>query len=148
MRAVVYSQFLEQQKFANKAVKSLGLKTYCFNGSKTADQRDRFIREFQSLEASDPAVFLVTIKAGSVGITLTAASHVFLLEPCIGPASEVQAAGRIHRLGQTKLVVVTKYVFEDSCESKIIELHERIQRGEIEFTTGHLSGDAVCILGE
>ncbi len=146
MRAVVYSQFLEQHRFAHEAVKSLGLKTYCFNGSKTACQRDKYIREFQSLETAGPAVFLVTLKAGSVGITLTAASHVFLLEPCIDPAAEVQAAGRIHRLGQTKRVGVTKYVFEDSCESNILKLHDKIHNGEIEYTSGMLSANALAIL--
>jgi len=147
MRAVVYSQFLEQHKFAHQAVKALGLQTYCFDGSKTADQRDKYIRDFQTLETAGPAVFLVTLKAGSVGITLTAASHVFLLEPCIDPGAEVQAAGRIHRLGQTKRVGVTKYFFENSCESNILQLHEKVQSGELEYTSGMLSRAALRVLG-
>jgi superfamily II DNA/RNA helicase len=145
MRAVVYSQFLEQLEFAHEAVKSLGLKTYVINGSKTADQRDKAIREFQSLATAGPAVLLVTLKAGSVGITLHAASHVFLLEPFIDPATEVQAAGRIHRLGQTKRVGVTKYVFEDSCEANVLKLHEKVHAGELEYTSGILSRDALLV---
>ena len=146
MRAVVYSHFIEQQRFAHEAAKSLGLKTHVVNGSKTADQRDKAIRKFQSLAASGPAVFLVTLKAGSAGVTLHAASHVFLLEPCIDPGTEVQAAGRIHRLGQTKQVGVTKYVFDDSCESNILKLHEKIHNGELEYTSGILSRDALEML--
>ena len=90
MRAVVYTQFLEQQKYTKKAIQSMGIQTYTFNGSLQPQKRDRYIRAFQSLEEPGPAVFLVTIKAGSVGITLTAASHVFLLEPCIDPATCVE----------------------------------------------------------
>ena len=87
MRVVVFSQFLEQQRYAKKAVQSMGIKTYNFNGSLEPHIRDKYIREFQSLETPGPAVFLATIKTGSVGITITGASHVFLLEPCIDPAT-------------------------------------------------------------
>jgi hypothetical protein len=97
------------------------------------------------------------------------------MEPCIDPAQEVQAselflvafviascppihsvshnlllpfgtAGRIHRLGQTKQVGVTKYVFEDSCESKVLELHAKIERNEVEYTSGSLSREALKTL--
>jgi len=146
MRAVVYSHASHQYEFACQAVESLGIETYCFDGSKSAETRDRYIREFQSLEATDPAVFLITIKAGSVGITLTAASHVYLLEPCIDPATEVQAAGRIHRLGQTKPVGVTKYVYQNTCESDILKLHEKFESGELELSSRMLSGPALKIL--
>ena len=60
--------------------------------------------------------------------------------------SEYQAAGRIHRLGQTKPVGVTKYVFEDSCESRIVALHERIAQGDLRYTTGMLSPAALEVL--
>ena len=146
MRVVVFTGFSQQQRFAKKAIDSLGLKTYSLNSSNEPKVRDRYIREFQSLETQGPAVFLVTIRSGSVGITLTAASHVILLEPCIDPSYEVQAAGRIHRLGQTRQVGVTKYVFRDSCESNIVKLHEKVENGEISFSTGILSRQAVDVL--
>ena len=143
MRAVVFTQLREQHRFICKAIKSMGLKTYRFDGSTSSEYRDRAIRAFQDVTTSnEPAVFVITMKAGSVGITLTAASHVFLMEPCIDPAQEIQAAGRIHRLGQTKQVGVTKYYFDDTCESQILKLHEKIQAGEITYTAGVLNHSA------
>jgi SNF2 family DNA or RNA helicase len=68
-----------------------------------------------------------------VGVTLTAATHVFLLEPCVLPSTEVQAAGRIHRLGQTKPVAVTKFIYKNSCESSIMDLHNEIKQGDEEY---------------
>lgn len=74
MRVVVYSQFSEQLTYAKRAVQSMGVKLYNFNGTLAPDVCDQYIREFQSLDGAGPAVFLVTIKSGSVGITLNAAS--------------------------------------------------------------------------
>ena len=68
-----------------------------------------------------------------MGITLTAASRVFLMEPSLDPAQEVQAAGRIHRLGQTRDVFITRYAFKDSIEEAVIELHGKIKSGEIKL---------------
>ena len=74
-------------------------------------------------------VFVITIKAGAMGITLTAASAVFLMEPAIDPALEIQAAGRIHRLGQTKNVLVHRMVVKDTIEEQIVEAHEKLRSG-------------------
>jgi SNF2 family DNA or RNA helicase len=115
--------------------------------------------KFQSLDLAEPAVFLITLEAGSVGMTLTvrtihcfrgeildpvlslfldkAASHVFLLE---------QAAGRIQRLGQKRPVGASKYVFENSCESRILKVHEKLQSGELEYTSDMLSSSAITVL--
>jgi len=65
---------------------------------------------------------------------LTAASHVFLMEPCINSSEEVQAAGRINRLGQKKEIEVTKFAYKDSIESNIVALHKKITSGELQFT--------------
>jgi len=54
-----------------------------------------------------------------VGITLTAANRIFLMEPCIDPAQEIQAAGRIHRLGQTKDCFIKRFAFKDSIEEAV-----------------------------
>ena len=68
-----------------------------FTGSTSASKRDSEIRTFQNTSNGRPAVFVITLKSGNVGITLTAASRVYLLEPALDPAVEVQAAGRIRR---------------------------------------------------
>ena len=86
--------------------------------------------------------------AGAVGITLTAASRVYLMEPCIDPATEVQAAGRIHRLGQTKDVLIKRFAFRDSLDENIIKLHERMRRAatDVVVTDGCIPGLGVRIL--
>ena len=75
-------------------------------------QRAKAIAAFQT----DPptTVFLLTMRSGAVGINLTSANYVFLLEPCINPALEQQAIGRAWRMGQTRPVVV-KWMFVAGC---------------------------------
>jgi SNF2 family DNA or RNA helicase len=141
MRAVIFTQFREQQKCLQVVLQALKLKVYLFHGGTPVAKREKNIREFQSQQHEGPAVFLITFRAGSVGITLTAASHVFLMEPCIDPATEVQAAGRIHRLGQKKAVGVTKYVYDGTVESHIVKLHDEIeQKGNDDLIDGNKLG--------
>ena len=103
-----------------------------FRGGDDSKKRDKSIRQFQEGLTGGPAtVFVVTMKAGAVGITLTAATRCYLLQPCLDPASELQAAGRIHRLGQTKGVLVKRFAFRDSLDEKIIALHGKVERREI-----------------
>ena len=80
------------------------------------------------------------------GITLTAASAVYLIEPSLDPSAEVQAAGRIHRLGQTKAVQVKKLVFRNCIESNIVDLHKEIAAGRITVSDGFFPPEAVKIL--
>lgn len=64
-------------------------------------------------------------RAGAVGINLTQANHVFLMEPCLNPALEAQAIGRVHRLGQKRAVEVVRLVMKDSVESRLLTLLEK-----------------------
>ena len=68
------------------------------------------------------------------------------MEPCINISDEVQAAGRIHRLGQTKPVTVTKFAYADSFESNTVELHQQVASGTIQFTAKAIGNDALKIL--
>jgi superfamily II DNA or RNA helicase len=90
--------------------------------------RDRaaIVREFQ--DASGPPVLLVSLKAGGTGINLTAADHVFLLDPWWNPAVEEQAADRAHRFGQERPVMVYRMVTKDTVEERILRLQESKRR--------------------
>ena len=98
VRVVVFTQLRSMCHLVAQMVKQIGnCKLYSFGGETPANIRSNAIREFQSTQQGGSAVFVITTGTGSVGITLTAASHVFLMEPSINPSDEVQAAGRIHR---------------------------------------------------
>jgi len=87
--------------------------------------RDRaaVVSHFQSQDG--PPVLLISLKAGGTGLNLTAADHVFLLDPWWNPAVEDQAADRAHRIGQDRPVLVFRLVAKDTVEERIVELGER-----------------------
>ena len=122
-----------------------------FKGGDSATKRDESIRKFQSSldnrSKAKPTVFVVTTKAGAVGVTLTAASRVYMMEPALDPAAEAQAAGRVHRLGQTKDVLIKRFAFKQSLDAQIIALHEEIKKGNIKVVDGMLPDEAMLILG-
>ena len=88
----------------------------------TAD-REAVIRRFQTDERVQ--VFLISLKAGGVGINLTSADYVFILDPWWNPSAENQAVDRAHRIGQTKNVFVYKFVTAGTLEEKIIALQNK-----------------------
>ena len=73
-------------------------------------------------------VFLISLKAGGVGLNLTEADYVFILDPWWNPASEIQALSRAHRIGQEKRVFVSRYISQETIEEKILRLQERKSR--------------------
>jgi non-specific serine/threonine protein kinase len=147
MRVVVYTQYKAIQDACIPKLEQLGFAVYHFNGSTSAKKRDDMIRNFQNQLDGKPAVFVITLRSGSVGITLTSATRVYLMEPCLDPAAEIQAAGRIHRLGQDRPVEVKKYVFRYSVEANIVTLHQEIAAGRISLRDGSfLPPEAMKIL--
>jgi SNF2 family DNA or RNA helicase len=97
--------------------------------------RDAVVEAFQDPEG--PPVLLASLKAGGTGLNLTAADHVFILDPWYNPAAEEQAADRAHRIGQTHPVMVYRLVAKDTVEEGIIGLQERkrqLARGALEGT--------------
>ena len=85
-------------------------------------KREDVIASFRSGERP---VFLVSLKAGGFGLTLTEADYVFLLDPWWNPATETQAIDRTHRIGQDKHVMVYRLVSADTIEEKVVALQER-----------------------
>jgi SNF2 family DNA or RNA helicase len=88
--------------------------------------REKIVDSFQN----DPEnkIFLISLKAGGVGLNLTAADYVFILDPWWNPASEMQALNRAHRIGQDKSVFVYRYITSNSIEEKIVRLQEKKSR--------------------
>ena len=70
-------------------------------------------------------------QVGNLGMTLTAATRVYLMEPCLDPQMELQAAGRIHRLGQTKEILIKCFCYRNSIDSAVLEVHKKILTGEV-----------------
>ena len=113
-----------------------------FNAKTAPQQRHRLIQQFQDPARLGARVFVVTYATAAVGITLTAANRIFLMEPCIDPGQEVQAAGRIHRLGQEKDCFIKRYAFRDSIEEAVVALHEKIKAKEIAVVDGRVDQSA------
>jgi SNF2 family DNA or RNA helicase len=99
---------------------SLGIKYRYLDGSTPSRLREEEITAFQSGQGD---VFLISLKAGGMGINLTAADYVIHLDPWWNPAVEDQAADRAHRIGQDHPVTIYRLVTEDTVEEKIIQLH-------------------------
>ncbi|MDY0342338.1 MAG: SNF2-related protein [Lentimicrobium sp.] len=86
-------------------------------------KREQEINKFR--KNNKKRIFLISLKAGGVGLNLTEASYVFLLDPWWNPAAEMQAVARVHRMGQNEKVFVYRFVSKDSVEEKIIALQQR-----------------------
>ena len=87
--------------------------------------REEVVECFRSGEAQ---VFLISLKAGGSGLTLTEADYVYVMDPWWNPAAEEQAIDRAHRIGQTKKVNVYRLVATDTIEAKVVELQDRKRR--------------------
>jgi len=101
-------------------LEATGVRTAYMDGS-TPD-RQKVIDAFR---AGGADVFLISLKAGGFGLTLTEADYVFLLDPWWNPAAENQAVDRAHRIGQTRAVNVYRMVSADTIEEKVVALQQR-----------------------
>ena len=120
-KALVFSQFTSMLAIVRARLDAEGC-TYEYLDGKTRDRQARVTR-FQS-DAGCP-LFLVSLKAGGVGLNLTAAEYVFLLDPWWNPAVEAQAVDRTHRIGQTRPVFAYRLVARDTVEEKVIALQQQ-----------------------
>ncbi|NJN77882.1 MAG: SWF/SNF helicase family protein [Saprospiraceae bacterium] len=84
------------------------------------------VKDFE--ENPNTQLFLISLKAGGTGLNLTAADYVFLTDPWWNPAIEKQAIARAHRIGQTKNVMVTRFITKDTIEEKILLLQQQKQQ--------------------
>lgn len=123
-KALIFSQFVQMLYIIRDEMDKMGL-TYTYLDGRTRKRQER-VDAFQN----DPNLtfFLISLKAGGVGLNLTAADYVIHIDPWWNPAVEMQASDRSHRIGQDKPVLVYKLIVKDSVEEKILELQERKQK--------------------
>ncbi|MEM7199621.1 MAG: DEAD/DEAH box helicase [Planctomycetota bacterium] len=150
-KAVVFSQFTGLLDLVAARLSDLGIPYEALDG-RTKDRRapvERFLR------GAGGAVFLVSLKAGGVGLNLTAADYVFLLDPWWNPAAEAQAIDRCHRIGQQRPVFATRLICADTVEEKVLALQQdkrEVAAAVIPRDDGvlrHLSqAELVMLLGE
>jgi len=119
-KSLVFSQFTSFLAIVQAQLDKEGI-AYEYLDGKTVD-RESCVRRFQE----DPAcpVFLISLKAGGLGLNLTAAEYVFLLDPWWNPATEAQANDRIHRIGQKQHVFAYRLIAKDTVEEKVLQLQE------------------------
>lgn len=117
-KALVFSQFTSMLALVREKLDNLGM-TYEYLDGRTRKRQDRVDR-FQN--DADCKLFLISLKAGGLGLNLTAADYVFLLDPWWNPAVESQAIDRAHRIGQTRPVFAYRLIARNTVEEKVLEL--------------------------
>jgi superfamily II DNA or RNA helicase len=122
VKSIVFSQWTSMLDLVGSALRQSDIDYVRLDGSMNAQQRNVAIAKFR--ECPSTRVFLISIKAGAEGLNLVTASRVFILEPCFNAAIEEQAIDRVHRVGQRRPVVVTRYIVRNSIEERIARLQQ------------------------
>ena len=124
-RVLVFSQFTEMLGLAAELLDTLDLPYLTLTGQTPPRQRGAVVRQFQAQDDTSAPILLVSLKAGGLGLNLTAADTVIHLDPWWNPTVEEQATARAHRIGQDQPVFVYKLVVEGSIEERMLELQAR-----------------------
>jgi superfamily II DNA or RNA helicase len=119
-KVLVYSQFTSMLSLIGAKVKKQGWKSVYLDGS--TKNREKVVNEFQ--ENPEINLFLISLKAGGIGLNLTAADYVFLYDPWWNNAVENQAIDRAHRIGRKNTVIAKRYIITESIEEKMLKLKE------------------------
>jgi superfamily II DNA or RNA helicase len=120
-KVLIFSQFVKHLSIYRHYFDAENIPYLYLDGG--TQNRGDVVKQFQEDEKT--RVFLISIKAGGVGLNLTEADYVFILDPWWNPAVEQQAIDRAHRIGQTKNVFIYKFITKDSVEEKILALQQR-----------------------
>jgi SNF2 family DNA or RNA helicase len=120
-KALVFSQFTGHLALIREHLDKEGINYKYLDGTTPAKERQRQVESFQSGEGD---LFLISLKAGGLGLNLTAADYVIHMDPWWNPAVEDQAADRAHRIGQKRPVTVYRLVSANTIEEKIVRLHQ------------------------
>jgi SNF2 family DNA or RNA helicase len=120
-KALVFSQFVDHLSILRALLEDKRISYQYLDGSTPIMERKKRVDAFQ---AGYGDVFLISLKAGGVGLNLTAADYVIHMDPWWNPAVEDQAADRAHRMGQQRPVTIYRLVTRDTIEEKIVDLHQ------------------------
>lgn len=119
-QALIFSQFVGHLALVRRVLDERGVGYQYLDGSTPVPEREKAVRDFQ---AGKSPLFLISLKAGGLGLNLTAADYVLHLDPWWNPAIEDQASDRAHRMGQRRPVTIYRMVAKNTIEEKIVQLH-------------------------
>ncbi len=143
-QTLIFSQFTTYLDIIQSHIVEKGYKFSRIDGSYSLKKREENVKQFQSGENQ---IFLISLKAGGLGLNLTAASYIFIMDPWWNPAVESQAVDRAHRIGQEKAINVYRLIIKDSIEEKVLKLQrikqelfdDLLSKKDDQYFTGKLS---------
>ncbi len=137
-KAIIFTQFTQMGNILKKVLSyKYNFPILYFHGSVTADKRKEIVDEFQSEKPNTPPLLILSLRAGGLGLNLTAATTVFHYDRWWNPAVEKQATDRAYRIGQTESVNVYKFIMADTIEEKIDKLiEEKKELADMVIATG------------
>eukprot|EP01048_Picozoa_sp_COSAG05_P004013 COSAG05_NODE_201_length_14387_cov_59.959476_7_plen_2387_part_00 len=138
-KAVIFTQFRSSHKNIVATLKENGITSVQIHGAMTQKARARALATF--IEDPDVCCFCLSMRSGAVGLTLTAASRCFLMEPCVNEGTELQAINRIHRMGQTREIKIITFAMKNSIEERVLQL--RKERSTAAAARGNTAATAV-----
>ncbi len=121
-KALVFSQFVDHLSLIRQELNNRKISYQYLDGSTPVKERQRSVTSFQGGEGD---LFLISLKAGGVGLNLTAADYVIHMDPWWNPAVEDQASDRAHRIGQQRPVTIYRLVAKNTIEEQIVALHSQ-----------------------
>lgn len=122
-KILLFSQFVRHLERVRALPEVSSVPNFLLHGAMSPLERQRQVEAFNAQEGA--SIFLLSLKAGGVGLNLTCADYAILLDPWWNPASEMQAIDRTHRIGQTKPVFAYRFITQNSIEEKILKLQQR-----------------------
>jgi len=134
-KLLLFSSFVKHLNLFRTRLEEDRIEFAYLTGSSNQRQREEAVKAFQS--RSTCSIFLISLKAGGVGLNLTAADYVFILDPWWNPAAELQALNRAHRIGREDRVFVYRFISNDTIEEKIRRLQERKREIAETFVTSN-----------
>lgn len=122
-KTIIFSQFIKHLNLIREHLDAQKIRYEVLTGQTSQQDRQKNIQNF--MDCSDVRLFLMTLKAGGVGLNLTEADYVFVLDPWWNPASELQAINRTHRIGQDKKIFAYRFISVETIEEKIMLLQQK-----------------------